>query len=78
MSERRWFESGATASKIRYLVKKLHAAFPELTIVVGRWAADTLADDNPPLLSDAGATHVTTRLLEARDILRQVASAADL
>jgi hypothetical protein len=64
------------SSKTRYLVKKLHAAFPELTIVVGRWAPDTLADDNPRLLSDAGATHVTTRLLEARDILRQVATAA--
>jgi predicted PurR-regulated permease PerM len=62
------------SSKTRYLVKKLHAAFPELTIVVGRWAPDTLADDNPRLLSDAGATHVTTRLLEARDILRQVAA----
>jgi predicted PurR-regulated permease PerM len=66
------------ASKTRYLVKKLHAAFPELTIVVGRWAPDMLADDNPGLVSDAGATHVTTRLLEARDILRQLAAGAGL
>jgi hypothetical protein len=56
----------------------LRAAFPELTIVVGRWAPDTLADDNPRLLSDAGATHVTTSLLEARDIRRQVAAAHGL
>ena len=62
------------SSKTRYLVKKLHAAFPELTIVVGRWAPDTLAEDNPRLLSDAGATHVTTKVLEARDILRQLAA----
>jgi hypothetical protein len=60
------------SSKSRYLVKKLHAAFPELTIVVGRWAPDALADDNPRLLSDAGATHVATKLLEARDILRRL------
>lgn len=57
------------SSKARYLIKKLRTAFPELTIIVGRWAPDALADDNPRLLSDAGATHVTTRLLEARDIL---------
>jgi hypothetical protein len=68
------------SSKSRYLVKKLRAAFPELTIVVGRWAPDALADDNPRRLSDAGATHVTTRLLEARDVLRQFvhASIADV
>jgi predicted PurR-regulated permease PerM len=57
------------SSKARYLIKKLRAAFPDLTILVGRWAPETLADDNPRLLSDAGATYVTTRLLEARDIL---------
>lgn len=62
------------SSKTRYLVKKLHAAIPELTIVVGRWAPDALADDNHRLLTDAGATHVTSRLLETRDVLRQFIS----
>jgi predicted PurR-regulated permease PerM len=62
------------SSKTRYLVKKLRAAIPELTIVVGRWAPDALADDNLRLLTDAGATHVTTRLLETRDVLRQYIS----
>lgn len=59
------------SSKTRYLVKKLRTAIPELTIVVGRWAPDALADDNLRLLTDAGATHVTTTLLETRDVLRQ-------
>jgi hypothetical protein len=59
-------------SKTRYLVKKLSTAFPELTIVVGRWAPESLRDDNPKLLSDAGATHVATGLVETRDILRQL------
>jgi hypothetical protein len=66
------------SSKSRYLVKKLHAAVPELTIVVGRWAPDALADDNPGLLADAGAMHIFKRLLEARDVLRQLAIARGL
>jgi predicted PurR-regulated permease PerM len=61
------------SSKSRYLTKKLRAALPELTIVVGRWAPASLADDNPRLLSDAGATHVSTTLVDARDVLRQLA-----
>ena len=64
------------SSKTRYLVKKLHAALPHLTIVVGRWAPDALADDNPRLLEDAGATHVFKRLVEARDVLRELATSA--
>jgi predicted PurR-regulated permease PerM len=62
------------SSKTRYLVKKLHAALPGLTIVVGRWAPDALADDNPRLLEEAGATHVFKKLLEARDVLRELVS----
>lgn len=60
------------SSKSRYLTKKVRAALPELTIIVGRWAASPLEDDNPRLLPDAGATHVSTRLVEARDVLRKL------
>jgi hypothetical protein len=54
-------------SKTRYLVKKLRAAFPELRIVVGRWAPPALADDEgAQALRNAGATLVTSTLAEMR------------
>lgn len=60
-------------SKTRYLVKKLRAAFPDLKIVVGRWAPSSLADENPQLLVDAGADSVASTLLETRDELCRLA-----
>ncbi len=60
-------------SRTRYLIKKLRAALPELTIVVGRWAPPALADDRPELLLEAGANHVGTTLIETRDQLCQLA-----
>jgi hypothetical protein len=51
-------------SKTRYLVRKLRAALPDVTILVGRWAAAELA----------GANHVATTLLETRDQLRLLAA----
>jgi predicted PurR-regulated permease PerM len=56
-------------SKARYLVKRLHAALPELRIVVGRWGPPALADDSTQPLRDAGATLVATTLLETRTYL---------
>jgi len=56
-------------ARTRYLVKKLRAALPELTILVGRWAPPALADDRPELLLESGANHVGTTLIETRDRL---------
>ena len=56
-------------SKTRYLVKRLHAALPELRIVVGRWAPPALADESTQVLRDAGATLVASTLMETRDYL---------
>jgi hypothetical protein len=57
-------------SKTRYLVKKLRAEFPDLHIVVGRWAPVELADESPAPLVEAGANHVANTLIETRDHLR--------
>jgi predicted PurR-regulated permease PerM len=57
------------ASKTRYLVKRLRAAFPELQILVGRWAPPALADDTTQALRDAGANHVASTLAQSRDYL---------
>jgi predicted PurR-regulated permease PerM len=59
-------------SKTRYIVKKLRASFPDLKIVVGRWAPPSLVDDSAQPLLDAGATHVTSTLLETRDRLSEL------
>ncbi len=56
-------------SKTRYLVKKLHAAMPEVRILVGRWAPQALADDSTQQLRDAGATLVASTLAETRTYL---------
>jgi hypothetical protein len=61
-------------SKTRYLVRRLHAAFPELSIVVGRWAPPALADDTMQPLVDAGATHVAATLLDTRHQLAELAN----
>jgi predicted PurR-regulated permease PerM len=56
-------------SKTRYLVKRLRAAFPDLRIVVGRWAPPALADESTQILRDAGASHVDSTLIETRTYL---------
>jgi hypothetical protein len=56
-------------SKTRYLVKRLHAALPEVRILVGRWGPLALADDSTQLLRDAGATLVASTLTETRTYL---------
>jgi hypothetical protein len=62
-------------SKTRYLVKRLHAALPEVRILVGRWGPPSLADDSTQLLRDAGATSVATTLLETRAYLGRLVAA---
>jgi hypothetical protein len=61
-------------SKTRYLVRKLRAALPDVTILVGRWAAPELVGDDRTILTEAGANHVATTLLETRDQLRILAA----
>jgi len=56
-------------SKTRYLVKRLRAAFPEMRILVGRWAPSALADDSTHSLRDAGASLVASTLAETRAYL---------
>ncbi len=59
----------SSSSKTRYLVRRLHAALPELRITVGRWGPPALADESPKTLLDAGANHVASLLVESRDYL---------
>ncbi|MDP2318684.1 MAG: AI-2E family transporter [Acidobacteriota bacterium] len=56
-------------SKSRYLVKRLHAALPDVRIVVGRWSPASLADESTQALRDAGAVLVASTLAETRDYL---------
>jgi predicted PurR-regulated permease PerM len=57
------------SSKTRYLVKRLHAALPDVRILVGRWSPPLLADESSQLLREAGATLVSSTLAETRDYL---------
>lgn len=61
-------------SKTRYLVRKLRSVLPDVTVLVGRWAPATLADEDRTVLLEAGATHVATTLVETRDQLRTLAA----
>jgi predicted PurR-regulated permease PerM len=56
-------------SKTRYLVKRLHAALPEVRILVGRWCPPALADESTQALRDAGASLVASTLAETREYL---------
>ena len=59
----------SASSRTRYLVRKLRAALPDLSIVVGRWAPVELADEGFQPLLEAGATHAARTLVETRDQL---------
>ena len=59
----------SAASKTRYLVKRLRSAFPQLRIVVGRWAPVALADESTQVLREAGANHVHRTLIDTRSYL---------
>jgi predicted PurR-regulated permease PerM len=62
-------------SKTRYLVKKLGVSLPDVPILVGRWAPPSLADESHAALTEAGASHVASTLLETRERLRELAMA---
>jgi predicted PurR-regulated permease PerM len=63
----------STTSRTRYLVKKLTGALPDVRIVVARWSHPTLADDTLQPLTDAGASHVASTLIETRKYLAEAA-----
>lgn len=64
------------SSKTRYLVKRLHAACPDVHILVGRWASPGLADESSQLLREAGATLVASTLAETRSQLEGLVQSA--
>ena len=59
----------SSASTTRYLVKRLHAALPDVRILVGRWGPPSLADESTQGLRDAGADVVTSTLADTRTYL---------
>jgi predicted PurR-regulated permease PerM len=61
-------------SKTRYLIKKLRAALPELSIVVGRWAPGAMADEDKTALRDTGANQVASNLIQTRDQIVELAA----
>lgn len=61
-------------SRTRYLVRKLRAAMPDLTILVGRWAPPLFADDAARVLAEAGANHVASTLLDTCGHLKELAA----
>jgi hypothetical protein len=61
-------------SKTRYLVKKLGVSLPDVPILVGRWAPTSLADESHAALTEAGASHVASTLLETKERLRELAT----
>jgi hypothetical protein len=63
----------STTSRTRYLVRKLRASLPDVRIVVARWSHPMLADDTLQPLLDAGASHVSSTLLETRKYLAEAA-----
>lgn len=56
-------------SKTRYVLRKLRAELPEVTILVGRWAPPVVPEDERQSLIEAGASHVAATLVETRDQL---------
>jgi predicted PurR-regulated permease PerM len=63
-------------SKTRYLVKRLHAAVPDVRILVGRWGPPAVADESTQVLRDAGAVFVASTLEETRTYLGELAKTA--
>jgi hypothetical protein len=63
-------------SRARLVVKRLRDAMPDLRIAVGRWASPDLADDTAQPLTDAGASHVASSLLDTRKYLAEAALSA--
>jgi predicted PurR-regulated permease PerM len=63
-------------AQARYLCQRLHAQFPTLRIVVGRWGYRRDPRKSRKLLCHAGADRVVTTIREARDQLTRSSRAA--
>lgn len=58
----------------RYLCKRLRKSFPRLPIVIGYWGDEYRYDQILARLRSAGASYVTTSLLQARSQIRALVS----
>ena len=56
-------------AKVSGAFAHLRSAYPDLKIIVGRWATPTLADDTPESLLHAGADYIDSTLTETREHL---------
>jgi predicted PurR-regulated permease PerM len=65
--------SGAAAAHTRYLCKRLRARFPELRLVVGRWAPGARVARIGDRILASGADHFATTLVGTRDQIRLLA-----
>jgi predicted PurR-regulated permease PerM len=59
-------------SRARYLVKRLRQARPDLAILVGRWAPESVDDESPDALVRAGANEISTSILDMREQVRKL------
>lgn len=66
----------SSASKTRYMVRRLRASAPDLRIIVGRWAPPALVDERATELREAGADVVLSTLGETREYLQSLLGAA--
>lgn len=62
----------SSASKTRHAVKRLRQACPDVSILVGRWAPESLADESADELLEAGASYVSSTLVESRNHIREI------
>lgn len=60
----------SSASRAKYVVKRLRAAAPDLVIMVGRWTGTVGVDEASATLADAGAHHVGATLEQSRAFLQ--------
>lgn len=60
----------SSASRARYVARRLRVDAPDLTIMVGRWTGTPGAADASAMLADAGVRHVGATLEQSRAFLR--------
>jgi predicted PurR-regulated permease PerM len=60
-------------SLARYLVRQLHARFPELPIIAGHWGEPETLDPDSERLTASGASYVAPSLAAARDRILKTA-----
>lgn len=63
----------SSASKVRFMVKRIRQSCPDVHILVGRWAPANFATDQREALTAAGANAVATTVTGTREQLREAA-----